>query len=203
MNHSKPIIRLIPIPPWVAPMSDDPETALIKEVALGDRQSFKLLFVRYEKPLLAYMMKTLGDRQVAEEMVNDVMFEVWKQARLFRGNSRLSTWIFGIAHNKALNQLRRKGRRNVVGLEAVEDIANGQKSPQQLAEERDVRERIKSAIEELPPQQREVVELTFYHGFSYEEIARILKCPAGTVKTRMFYARQRLREVLAGVELGG
>ena len=179
-----------------ARLSDDEELSLIGRVAAGDVEAFKTLHGAYQRRLFAYSMKMLGDVGAAEELCNDVLLEVWRQARQFEGRSQLSTWVFGIAHHKALNALRKSGRRADLALDAAAATPDGRPGPEAEAEHRDTREMLEAALSKLSREHREVVELTFYHGFSYEEIAQIVKCPAGTVKTRMFHAKQRLREWL-------
>ena len=183
------------IEPRVA--GDENERLLLRRVAAGDVEAFKTLHQTYQRRLFAYAMKMLGDTGAAEELSSDVMFEVWKQARQFRGKSKLSTWIFGIAHYKALNALRRRGQSTAVTLDQAKTTSDKRLDPEQLAERSDMRERLETALGNLSLDHREVIELTFYHEFSYEEIAQIMNCPVNTVKSRMFYAKQKMREVLS------
>lgn len=178
-------------------LGDENERLLLRRVAAGDVEAFKTLHHAYQRRLLAYAMKMLSDAGAAEELSSDVMFEVWKQARQFRGKSKVSTWIFGIAHYKALNALRRKGPGIAVTLDQAKTTSDRRPDPEQLAERCDMLERLETALGYLSLDHREVIELTFYHEFSYEEIARIMNCPVNTVKSRMFYARQKMREVLS------
>jgi RNA polymerase sigma-70 factor (ECF subfamily) len=177
-------------------LSEEDERSLIGRVAVGDVEAFKALHGAYQRRLFAYSMKMLDDAGAAEELCNDVLLDVWRQAGQFKGRSKLSTWVFGIAHNKALNALRSRARVTDVSLEHVAAKADARPGPEDDAERRDTRERLAVALTRLSREHREVVELTFYHGFSYEEIAQIVKCPVGTVKTRMFHAKQKLREWL-------
>lgn len=181
--------------------NEDDELSLISRVAVGDIEAFKTLYQVYQTRLFVYSKKMLGDVGSAEELCNDVMLDVWRQAGQFKGKSKLSTWIFGIARYKALNTLRRKGRRINVTLEQAAKTADARPDPEKTAERRDTREKLEAALRTLSQEHREVIELTFYHEFSYEEIAQIMKCPVGTVKTRMFYARHKLRAWLSEMEL--
>jgi RNA polymerase sigma-70 factor, ECF subfamily len=183
-------------------LTDDDELSLIGRVAAGDVEAFKTLHRAYQKRLFAYSMKMLEDAGAAEELCSDVLLDVWRQAAQFGGRSKLSTWVFGIAHNKALNALRKSTRRNHAALEHAAATPDGRPGPEDEAELRDTRARLAAALGKLSREQREVVELTFYHGFSYEEIAQIVNCPAGTVKTRMFHAKQKLREWLGEIAPG-
>jgi RNA polymerase sigma-70 factor, ECF subfamily len=181
-------------------LDEDGERSLINRIASGDIEAFKTLHRAYQRRLFAYSMKMLGDADAAEELSSDVMFEVWKQAKQFKGKSKLSTWIFGIAHHKALNARRRRGQRIDVAIEQAQTSVDPRPDPEQSAERRDMLRRLEAALGNLSLDHREVIELTFYHGFSYEEIAQIISCPVNTVKTRMFYAKRRIRETLSQSE---
>jgi RNA polymerase sigma-70 factor (ECF subfamily) len=174
---------------------DHEQRLLLAGVAEGDRKAFETLFRLYFRPLFVYVVKLIHDPARAEEVVDDVMLELWRQAGGFQGESKVSTWLFGIAHNKALNAVRT--RRDETDLEAAESVANGKPHALEQAAARELREKFAAALRALPPDQREVVELALYHEFGYEEIARIVRCPLNTVKTRMFYARQKLHTLLS------
>jgi RNA polymerase sigma-70 factor, ECF subfamily len=176
------------------------EHSLISRIAAGDLEAFRTLYATYQRRLFAYAMKMLADTGTAEEISSDVMLEVWKQAKQFKGKAKPSTWIFGIAHHKTLNALRRKGRRIDIALDHANTTVDARPDPEQSVERRDMLNRLEAALERLSPEHREVMELTFYHEFSYEEIAQIMNCPVNTVKTRMFYAKQKVRETLSQMQ---
>ena len=179
------------------------EFSLIDRVGEGDREAFRVLYSIYERRLYAYLIKMIGNKEDAEDLVVEVMLAVWQGAKTFKGISRLSTWILGIAHNKAMSILSRKGRQTMTELEQAKDVASSKPDPHAGQIEREYRERISTALEQLSDEHREVIELTFYHGRSYAEIAQIAACPVNTVKTRMFYAKQHLRRILAAAGLEG
>lgn len=174
------------------------EADLLARTARGDEAAFEGLFRRFERPLYAYFFRMLQDGPTADELVCETMTIVWKNARTYRGEARVSTWVFGIAHRLGLAAIHR--RRPTVSLEDVGEMLASD-GPEIAAERADLGARVRTAVAALPPEHREVVELTFFHGFSYQEIAKILSVPVNTVKTRMFYARQKLRPILerAGV----
>jgi len=161
---------------------------LLSRIATGDEAAFKRLYARYADRVFRYALTLLRNRHLAEEVVQETMVAVWNGARTFRGTAQVSTWIFGIARNQA-HALRRRESRG----ERVPDEPAVLPDP---AERVEVQDRVLAAVEELPPEQREVVFLAFYEGFSYREIARILGVPEGTVKSRMYFAKRKLREVL-------
>lgn len=176
-------------------MASEQEAEWIRRIALGDREAFENLFRSYQRRIFAYLYGLVGRAETAEELTSDVLVEVWKNASRFRGDSRPSTWIFGIARYKALSALRRPELD-----QAEEKAAAGVADPAMAADERlakeAVRRSVREALARLSPAHREVIELTFYHGFSCQEIAQIVKRPVNTVKTRMFHARRRLHEIL-------
>ena len=179
----------------------DQETVWIRKIASGDRAAFEELFLAYKRRLLGYLYRMTGDAARAEELASDVLVEVWKSAGRFQARSSVSTWIFGIAHHKAVDELRRRSGQGT-SVEVPEDLVDSAESPERAAIVDDRNIRLRAVLQQLTPEHREVLELTFFQGRLVEEIAGILSCPVNTVKTRMFYARKKLRELLAAARLG-
>lgn len=173
----------------------EPDSLWIDQIAAGDRHAFEELYQAYAKRLFRYLVSLLGDSSKAEELVNDTMVAVWKAASQFRSQSKVSTWVFAIAHNKALNEMRRK-HPVVLDIEDAAEVADPDEGPEGAVRRGDVAERVRSALQQLSPEHRAVVQLSFYEGFSYQEIAQLVQSPISTVKTRMFYARKKLQELL-------
>jgi RNA polymerase sigma-70 factor (ECF subfamily) len=173
----------------------DPERLWIQQIAEGDRGAFERLFQAYQARIFRYLLRMVGDDSAAEELTNDVMVAAWKGAASYKAQSKPSTWLFGIAHHKALNELRRR-RLPTVEVETVRDLASPGQGPEGAVQRERVHRCVLRALQQLSPEHREVVELTFYQGCSYQEIAEIMQCPVNTVKTRMFYAKKRLQEAL-------
>lgn len=175
-------------------VSDD---ELLTRVAKRDRDALTQLYRRYYSQLLRFLQRLTGDLESAQEAVNDVMLVVWERASAFGGRSKVSTWIMGIAYRKALKSSKRLNNwryrfKAADWVEVVEPVAHaGEHTSDQV-----LKDLLYRAILRLPAKQRAVVELTYYFGYSYEEIAEIVECPENTVKTRMFHARERLREIL-------
>ena len=178
----------------------DDDFTLIRLVATRDRQAFELLYHRYARRLYRYLAKFLRQPESVEEVLDDVMFVVWQNAERFDYTSRLSTWIFGIAYHKALKALARAPEESHGTLPDVPGDSN-RDDPAEVMTRRELGHTIARALRALSPQQRAVVELTFYQEYSYGEIAAITKCPVNTVKTRMFHARRRLAPLLAKMGL--
>lgn len=168
----------------------------IRRIANGDRSAFEQLFHAYYKRLFGYLFRLVGKKDAAEELANDVMLGVWKGASGFKGESKVSTWIFGIAHFRAISSLRR-AKPHTVDIEDAGPLADSHELQEEVLVKESTRDEVRKGLAKLTRQHREVIELTFYQEFSYPEIAAILNCPVNTVKTRMFYARKELRELLA------
>lgn len=180
---------------------EDDDFTLIRRVAAKDRQAFEVLYHRYARRLYGYLSKLLRQPEVVEEVLDDIMLVVWQNAGRFNYTSRLSTWIFGIAYHKALKASARSSREPADMLPDAPEWGN-QDDPEGIITRQELGHTLAWALEALSPEQRAVVELTFYHECSYQEIAAITKCPVNTVKTRMYHARRRLAQLLAGMGIG-
>jgi RNA polymerase sigma factor (sigma-70 family) len=179
---------------------DERDVLLLERVAGKDRVAFQELYQRYYHRLFGFIFKLTRRPEVVEEALNDTLLAVWKGAGSFDGRSRVSTWILGIAHRqalKALSRTKRAERDNDVDADAFHH-GEEPEGPESLLARRELASVLGRALAQLPPEQRAVVELTYYQGCSYPEIAAIVGCPVNTVKTRMFHARRRLRGLLAG-----
>lgn len=180
----------------------DLELLWIQQIAAGDRDAFENLYKAYAPRLFRYLVSMIADAGAAEELTNDVMVAAWKGAAAFRGDSKPSTWLFGIAHHKVLNAWRRK-QPTTVEIEEASRIAASDEGPEEAVQRHGLEQRVRGALQELSPEHRAVVELTFYHGLSYQEIAQIVASPVNTVKTRMFYAKKKLQEALGKDDMIG
>ncbi len=179
-----------------AALSDD---ALIAAVAEGDVNALEHVHKKYFPKLMHFARRITGSAEAAEEVANDVLMTVWRTADRFEGRSKPSTWIFGIAYRVAMKQ-RTKLLRRAGDVELDEGMVAGEgDTAEAVIRGTD----LKNALDQLKPELRAVVELTYYNGYLYTEIAEILDCPVGTVKTRMMTARRKLREILADDETTG
>jgi RNA polymerase sigma-70 factor (ECF subfamily) len=176
-------------------MTSDDESEWLRQTASGDRTAFERIYRAYHRRVFGYLLRMIGSADRADELASDVLLEVWKSAGKFRGASRVSTWIFGIARFKALSSLRR-ATPETIDVEEAGDLQDAAELQDDMLIKETLRTRIREALTKLSAQHREVIELTFYQGFSYPEIAEILGCPVNTVKTRTFYARKQLQELL-------
>jgi RNA polymerase sigma-70 factor (ECF subfamily) len=189
----------------IAPLShqqqgrEDSDRRLLDKVAAGDREAFRELYVVYHRRLARFLVRLTRRYEVAEEIINDTLWVVWRKAGEFRGESRISTWIMGIAYRRALKTLRTRGHQldDAVPIEGETLVA-----PDELGDA-ETGEWILLAMQQLPLEQRLALEYAYGYGHSCQEIALIMDCPANTVKTRLFHARVKLRALLprlAGLE---
>ena len=186
--------------------ASDSDIELVARVAAGDKAAFETLFTTYGERVFRYAHRMISDVSRAEEVTNDVMMEIWKNAGKFEGRSKVSTWILGITRHLALNAVRGK-KLDTMDIDDAPEIADEAQSAQSgvLARDRDgIKADLRAALGHLSADHRDVIELTFFQGCSYQEIAEIVGCPENTVKTRMFHARKQLKEILLGlgVDLG-
>lgn len=189
----------------VAMMRSGPEpdlAALLRRVAEGDRESLADVYRQVHRPVFAFAVSRLGNREAAADLLHEVMLVVWKQAASFHNRSRPLTWILGIAHHKIIDSLRRAGRWQDDPLDD-QAVDEGSPSALDLVHLDQRRAAVRAAVASLPDHHRQVVHLAFFEDLSYPDISRILDIPEGTVKTRMFHAKKtllrRLRPHLEGV----
>ncbi|MGE5591079.1 MAG: RNA polymerase sigma factor [Bacillota bacterium] len=175
---------------------DSPDDgSLLHGIARRDPRSLAELQKRHHARLWGYIARRVGDRQLAEEVEQDVWLAVWQQAGRYRGDSRVSTWLLGIAHHKAMSALRRRWPQPV---DAVPDQpADPGWQPEARLDARETRAALAAAIGRLSPLHRATLDLVLGHGLSLEETARVMGCPVGTVKSRLSYARKYLARDLA------
>jgi len=174
---------------------DAHERVLLARVCDRDAGSFEQLYRDYYPRLYRFALRMLGRSDAVDEVVNETMFVVWQRAATYNGNCKVSTWIFGIAYNKA------RGRAGEPG--AIEDSLEDEQADADASEDDghwlgrlETREMLESALRVLSAEQRAVVELGYFFGLGYREIAAIVHCPENTVKTRMYHARRRLARCL-------
>jgi RNA polymerase sigma-70 factor (ECF subfamily) len=174
---------------------EDSDRRLLAKVAARDREAFRELYIIYHRRLARFLVRLTHRYELAEEIINDTLWVVWRKAADFRGDSRVSTWIMGIAYRRALKTLRSRGNQ---ALDTVPIENEPLVAPDELGEA-EMGEWILLAMQQLPAEQRLAVEFAYGYGHSCEEIALIMDCPVNTVKTRLFHAREKLRTALPGL----
>ena len=178
--------------------SDD---VLVTRVAGGNRLAMHVLFARHHARVYRFILRWVGNAAVAEDATSEVFLTVWRQADRFKARSSVSTWLLAIARNKAVAELRRR-RGEALGEEiaAIEDPAD---DPEVALQTQDRSNALRLCLTQLSPEHREMIDLVYYHEKSIEEIAEIVGIPKNTVKTRTFYARRRLSELLEAAGVAG
>jgi len=168
------------------------EADLIGRIAAGDRRAFEELYHLYHRRLARFLTRLTRRYDIAEEVINDTFYVVWRKAGAFRGESQPSTWILGIAYRKARSAFRSSARLPQENLDALPEPLTHE-TP---ASTEELRDWLGQALAQLPLEQRMAVELCYELGYSCEEIAAIMDCPVNTVKTRLFHARGKLQRLL-------
>jgi len=172
------------------------EVGLVARVAGRELDAFEALYRVYHPRLARFLERVTRRPGLVEEVLNDTMLVVWNRAATYNGHSKVSTWIFAIAYRKALKALHRLDDSVPDDDSALRESPDP--GPEELLGHRELHRVLLHAMDALSPQHRAVVDLTYFHGIGYREIARIVDCPVDTVKTRMFHARRRLKTLLAG-----
>jgi RNA polymerase sigma-70 factor, ECF subfamily len=172
------------------------DETLIERIAAGDRLAMQVLFARHRTNVYRWLYRFVGNETVAEDLLSDVFFDVWQQAGRFEGRAAVSTWLLAIARFKALSARRRRTDAELD--EAIETtVADSADNPEVALQKKDRGELVRAAMMKLSPDHREILALVYYHENSVEDCAMILNIPVATVKTRMFYARKKLAELVA------
>ena len=176
---------------------------LIGRIASGDRLAMQVLFARHHLRVYRFVLRLMRDESVAEDLISEVFLDVWRQADRFEGRSAVSTWLLAIARFKALSALRRKPDQELDD-ETAEAIEDPTDDPEAALGKKDKAAAMRKCLAGLSAEHREIIDLVYYHEKSVEEVAVIVGIPEATVKTRMFYARKKLGELLkaAGIERG-
>jgi len=180
-------------------MDDEAETLkLLDGVAKKDERQFAKLFTITQKGVFHYLLRLTKSYETAEDLVMQTYTEVWKSAKKFRGDSKVLTWMMGIARNLAMNEIR-KNKKLESELEDDPVSPSDQFSHCEKAEKLQV---LEAALNRLSCEHREILDLVFLQGMGYEEIAQMIHIPVNTVKTRVFYAKEKLRTIITrmGIE---
>ena len=194
------VLRDIAPPHLRAPVQDSSDETLISLIADGDKRAMQVLYARHNVKVYRFVLRLTGNQSLAEDLVSEVFLDVWRQAEGFESKSQVSTWLLAIARYKALSALRRRTDEHLDDQMAatIEDTAD---NPETVVGTKDRNTIVQKCLTQLSPAHREVIDLVYYHEKSVDEVARIVGVPPATVKTRMFYARNKMADLLkqAGV----
>lgn len=187
--------RLLPMTLPVKNVTKESDKDLLVKVASADRQALEVLYLGYHRRLARFLARFTPRYENVEEIINDTFMVVWQSAKNFRSASQVSTWIFGIAYRTALKSLRRQKNHTAA--------LSWEEAPAQTTDpvlETEVQDWLTQGLSRLPLEQRLALELAYNMGHSLEEIAAITDAPVGTVKARMFHAREKLRQYLPALD---
>ena len=165
--------------------------------------AMQVLFARHQVKVYRFVLRLIRDEAAAEDVISEVFLEVWRHAGRFEARSSVSTWLMAIARNKAYST-RRRPRAEELDEAKAEALVDTDDDPEVAAQKKDKGDALRACIQRLSVEHREVIDLVYYHEKSIEEVAEIVGIPENTVKTRMFYARKKLSEMLAaaGIDRG-
>jgi RNA polymerase sigma-70 factor (ECF subfamily) len=170
---------------------------LLESIADGGRTAMHILYSRHNVRVYRFILRIVRDASIAEDLVSQVFLDVWRTAKQFEGRSQVSTWLLSIARFKALTALRQR-RFEDIDQEEVREIADNSETPEASLERSTTNAILRACVAKLSPAHREIINLVYYHEKSVEEVGQIIGIPQSTVKTRMFYARKQLAELLRG-----
>jgi RNA polymerase sigma-70 factor, ECF subfamily len=184
-------------------MQTTSDEVLIARIAGGDRLAMQVLFARHHVRVYRFVLRLVRNEATAEDLISEVFLDIWRQAGKFEGRSAVSTWMLSIARFKALSALRRR-QDDELDEETAERIEDQADDPETALAKKDKGAVLRQCLSGLSAEHREVIDLVYYHEKSVEEVAEITGIPEATVKTRMFYARKKLSELLKekGIDRG-
>lgn len=168
------------------------EQKIIEDISKGDEEAFRILYENTAKNVYYYILRLVNDKELAEDLLIETYTQVWMSAKNFKGDSKVLSWIFSIARNLTMNEIKKKDYHLLELMDTESECAQ----QFSITCQREISSIMKFALERLSPKHREILDLIFIHDFTYEEIAKILNIPINTVKTRIFYAKKKLKEIL-------
>ena len=183
---------------WALPRRSRPQPSqsdLIRAIAQGDKHAMQALFAQHRLRVYRFALRLIDDKDAAEDLVSEVFLEVWRHAGRFEGRCRVSTWLLAITRNRALSMLRRRQMERLDCDEAAV-IPDHADDPETAIQKQQQSAILAHCLTKLSAAHREVIDLVYYHGRSIDEVAAIIRVPPSTVKTRMFYARNRIAQLL-------
>ena len=173
---------------------------MISAIAAGDQRAMHALYIRHSVRVYRFVLRLSKETSMADDLVSEVFIDAWRGARGFKAKSQVSTWLLAIARNKALSAMRARLDEQLDD-EMATAIADPADDAETTANKRDRSAIVQRCLSKLSPLHREVLDLVYYHEKSVDEVAQIVGAPPSTVKTRMFYARKRMENLLRATGL--
>lgn len=176
-------------------LHEQSDSAIVESIRAGDDAAFDELMRRYKRPVVNFVYRMLSDSAEADDVAQEVFVRVYQHIDDYKPRTKFSTWLFALAHNAAIDRLRWRKRHPTEALEELAPIADGSTVTAEV-NAREIGEYIAVAVAALPEDQRTAIALSEYHGMSYAEIAGIMRCSEKSVESRLYRAKQTLRERL-------
>ena len=177
------------------------DETLVERIAAGNKLAMQALFARHRTSVYRWLLRFVSNETLAEDLLSEVFLSVWRQAARFECRSSVSTWLLSIARHKALSARRHRTEAELdEKIEAT--VADPANDPELTLQEKNRDELLRRALTRLSPEHRQVIDLVYYHEKSVDEVAQIIDVPPATVKTRMFYARKKLAQLVKRAEAG-
>jgi RNA polymerase sigma-70 factor, ECF subfamily len=185
----------------MSPMADDHQ--LMVRLAGGDQAALRALMGRHQLRIYRFVFRRVKNEAMAEELTNEVFMDAWRNAKSYEGRSQPSTWLLSIAHNRAISSLRRR-REESWDEEKAGELADDGDGPEVSLQKNDKAAVMRRCLDELSAEHKEIIDLVYYQEMSVAEVSEVVGIPEATVKTRMFYARKKLSEILKanGIDRG-
>jgi RNA polymerase sigma-70 factor (ECF subfamily) len=179
----------------VAPPQNSSDLALIGRIAAGDQLAMRTLFARHQVGVFRFINRLVRDEGTAEDVLSEVFLEVWRRAGRFESRSSVSTWLLAIARYKALSVYRRRREAELDDATAA-NLVDSADTPDVCLQKKHDADMLGRCLAQLSPEHCEVIDLVYYHEKSVAEVANVVGIPEATVKTRMFYARKKLAQLV-------
>ncbi|MEQ1650262.1 MAG: sigma-70 family RNA polymerase sigma factor [Hyphomicrobiaceae bacterium] len=180
---------------------DDRE--LLARLAKADQAALRSYITRHQLRVFRFIIRCVKNEAVAEELTNEVFMDVWRHASKYEGRSQPVTWLLSIAHNRAISSLRKR-REEAWDDDKAGSLADEGDDPEVVAQKTDKSVQLRACLEQLSAEHKEIIDLVYYHEMSIAEVSEVIGIPEATVKTRMFYARKKLSDIMKanGIDRG-
>jgi RNA polymerase sigma-70 factor (ECF subfamily) len=176
-------------------LHEQPDSEIVRQIQSGEATAFDELMRRYKHPVVNFVFRMLGNAQDADEIAQDVFVRVYQNLDTYRPETKFSTWLFALARNAAIDRLRWRARHPTESIESAPETSASSGTAEDVSA-REIGEQIAAAVAKLPEDQRTAIVLAEYHGMSYAEIAAVMRCSEKSVESRLYRAKQTLRERL-------
>lgn len=176
-------------------LHEQPDSELVRQIQSGDDAGFDELMRRYKRPVLKFVFRMLGNAEDAADVAQDAFVRVYQNLDAYRPDTKFSTWLFALARNAAIDRLRWRTRHPTESMESAPEIAMSSGTAEDV-NAREIGRQIAAALDQLPEDQRTALVLSEYQGMSYAEIAGVMRCSEKSVESRLYRAKQTLREML-------